>query len=306
MRPSWFTALRSGDRGRQLGKFLVLAALLTPLVVLPAFFFPYVTARAIFFRTAVEAGGGVLLFLLLRRRGTGHLRSDPVLLALLAFLVIQTIAALIGLSPLRSMFGDFERMWGVWGWAHLVVYYLLLRVFFHPPDWPLVLRFTALVGTVVAALGLWGAFIAPGGMDVRQSSTIGNPGFLAASCFWTAGILALLFFQDLRRRWRAVYVIGAAVAAGGIVVSGTRSMILGAAVACAALVLIRGRHRALMGLVTAAVVAIVVVARERPGGLPLMPSVVTRIASTGSRVDAVRLIQGQVTLQGLRNYPLLG
>ncbi len=306
MRPAWVAILRSGDRACQIGKLVVLAALFTPLVVLPGFFFPYVTTRAIFFWTAVEAGAGVLLFLLLRRRGSAHLRNDPVLLALLAFLVIQTIAALTGLSPLRSMFGDFERMWGVWGWAHLIIYYFLLRLFFRPPDWPLVLRFTALVGTVVAAFGIWGTFLDPEGMGVRQSSTVGNPGFFAALCFWTAGILALLFFQDRRRRWRAVYVTGTAVAAGGIVVSGTRSMILGAVVACGALVLIRGRHRVLMGLVTAAVVAIVVVARERPAGLGVVPPVVTRIASTGNRADAVRLIQGQVTFQGLREFPLLG
>src|SRR5687768_9032981 len=119
----------------RLGRWLLYATLLVPVVVFPGFLFPFVTIRAVYFRVLVEVASGILLFLVLRREVRSTLRGDAFFWALLAWTAANALAAVFGVAPLRSLFGDHERMGGVWFWMHLLAYYVALRTFLRPEDW---------------------------------------------------------------------------------------------------------------------------------------------------------------------------
>jgi hypothetical protein len=119
----------------RVGRWLLYGTLLTPLLVVPAFFFPYVTFRTVVFRVLVEVALGIFLWLLSTHRYVTRGDRDLFLWALIAFTVASAISAAFSPARNRSMFGDFERMGGGWSLLHFLVYYVLLRVFLRDRDW---------------------------------------------------------------------------------------------------------------------------------------------------------------------------
>src|ERR1035437_4638134 len=163
----------------RVARLLLFAPVLTPVVLLPGFFFPYVTTRAVFFRVIVELTLGIFLWVVVRNKWRPQAVRDPFFLALLAFVAINIIAGAFGVSPLRSMFGDYERMWGVWAWIHLLLYYILLRTFLRPADWMRFFQLSVAVSLVVAIIEIR-SWTHAGPTD----STIGNYGLLAPYLFF--------------------------------------------------------------------------------------------------------------------------
>src|SRR5438105_8220288 len=106
---------------------LLAATLLVPVLVGSGFFFPYVVPRNLYFRALVETGTAALVLALCFGRKRLDLRGDPIFWALVAFLAAATISALFSPARMHSVFGDFERMGGVWTWLNLVLFFLLLR-----------------------------------------------------------------------------------------------------------------------------------------------------------------------------------
>ncbi|MDQ3515601.1 MAG: hypothetical protein M3403_02335, partial [Gemmatimonadota bacterium] len=125
-----FIGRDAADTPARIARALLYATALVPAVVIPGFFFPYVTTRAVYFRVLVQLATAILLYLVVRRQITVNYRRDLVLWALAAWVAANMLAAAFGASPIRSIFGDHERMGGVWFWIHLVAYYVLLCTFF--------------------------------------------------------------------------------------------------------------------------------------------------------------------------------
>ena len=291
-------------RLHSVARLLLFATVLTPVVLLPGFFFPYVTTRAIFFRVLVELALGIFLFVTVRREWRPQRTRDPVFLALLAFVVINIIAAALGVSPLRSMFGDFERMWGVWAWIHLLIYYVLLRTFMRPADWMRYFQLSVAVSFVVALIQIrsWGQL---GPTD----STVGNVGLLAPCLLFNAGFACLLVLRYRVRAWQiANGTIGLALIIS-IFLTQNRSTFLGIIVGSVIALLVARRSRWIGVALVCAVGGAVVIARTM-GDRPVaryLPGNVQRLAATGTRGgDDIRKMQVVVTLAGIRQHPLLG
>src|ERR1700694_237691 len=164
---------------------LLVVSLLVPVIVVPDFFFPYVAPRNIFFRVVVEIGVGALALALCFGRRTLDLHDEPIFWSLLAFLAAVSLSALFSPARTHSLFGDFERMGGVWGWLHLLLFFLLLRTL-RDEDWGWVLNaalamsvFVSL-STIVQHSDLAAATHSPGAVVAASSSTLGNSGLLAA------------------------------------------------------------------------------------------------------------------------------
>lgn len=294
----------SEPRLHSIARLLLFATALTPLVVLPGFFFPYVTTRAVFFRVLVELALGIFLFVTVRREWRHQSTRDPVLLALLAFVTINIIAAVFGVSPQHSMFGDYERMWGVWAWIHLLIFYVLLRTFMRPHDWTLYFQLSVAVSLVVALIEIrsW----ARGG---PTDSTIGNVGLLAPYLLFHAGFACLLALSNRVRAWRIAYVGATAILLVGVFLTQNRSTFLGIIAGTVVALLVSRRSRWVGVALVCAVVGAVVIARTM-GDRPIaryLPGNVQRLAATDVRgSDDIRRMQVIVTLAGIREHPLLG
>lgn len=292
-------------RLHSVARLLLFATVLTPVVLLPGFFFPYITTRAVFFRVIVELTLGIFLFVVVRREWRPQASRDRVFLALLAFVVINVIAAAFGVSPLRSMFGDFERMWGVWAWIHLLIFYVLLRTFMRPADWMRFFQLSVAVSLVVALIEIR-SWTHAGPTD----STIGNYGLVAPYLFFHLGFACFLALRHHVRSWRMANAGVAVIILVGIFLTQNRSILLGLVVGSVVALLVARRSRWLAVAVVCVVAAATVVARTMADS-PIaryLPGNVQRLATIGTKdnTEDVRKMQVTVTLAGLREHPLLG
>ena len=105
---------------------LLMAALLVPVIIPSGFFFPYVVPRNIFFRAICETGILILAWALCFGGDELDLRYEPIFWALVAFVAAALLSALFSPASNHSLFGDFERMGGVWSWVHLALFLLTI------------------------------------------------------------------------------------------------------------------------------------------------------------------------------------
>src|SRR5688572_20025912 len=136
------------------GRWLMYATLLVPVVLVPGFFFPFVSTRGVYFRFIIEIALALFVFLLATREYRKSTTRDPLLISLAAFVGASALAAAFGLSPWRSFFGDFERMWGVWTYLHLFMYYILLRTFLEARGWTTFLRISLVICSITCVYGI--------------------------------------------------------------------------------------------------------------------------------------------------------
>lgn len=298
----------------RVARWLLYATLAVPVLVFPGFLFPFVTIRAVYFRVLVEIASGILLYLVLRRDVRFAFRGDMFFWALVAWVAANALAAVFGVAPMRSMFGDHERMGGVWFWLHLLAYYLTLRTFLDGEHWWRFLRIAVSVAAAVAVYGLVQFWLHPfdfviGGLDTGV--TVGNSGLLAAYLLANITFCVLLALRGGTRA-RVGYVALALLLASAIVVSGNRSstlaLLLGAGVAFVALTVWSGSLRSWRTLLS-------VVLLLGAASLPFIARaswarpVTTRVPvlrKLAAGVDRARLIQWQAAVEGIRERPLLG
>lgn len=293
---------------------LILATVLVPVVVLPGFYFPFTTVRAVFFRVLVELALAVVLYLLVRRNATFDFHRDFVFWALGAWVAANALSAVFGASPIRSIFGDHERMGGVWFWVHLLAYYVVLRTVLRPADWWRLFRAAVGVATVIALYGFTQYWFRPigfpiGGIEV--GATIGNPGLLAIyllACIALCGVLA----TRPGARARIVYLALALVLLVALVLSGNRSsalaLFIGSGAALIAYTAWSGSMRGWRVWLTA---ALFVSAAALPfiAGAEWARPVTARVQllnKLSSGVDSTRVIQWRAAVDGIRDQPLLG
>ena len=153
------------------------AALFAPLVLLSAFYFPYIVPKTIFFQIAVECA--LFFWILLVALDRRYLpKFDLLTRAVLVFFGLFVLASLLGASPARSFFGTYERMLSVVNFAHFVVFFLIAKsVFTTGRDWLAFFRAFLLVSALVSLYGVAQKFgvswTSHADID-RVDSTIGN------------------------------------------------------------------------------------------------------------------------------------
>lgn len=304
-------ALPGRDDPWQLPITLLLGvAVVAPLVVVGGMFFPYVVPRNILFRVAVELATALLVVRFALGRAGLSVRREYVLGALVAFLVAMTISALVSPARSHSLFGDFERMGGVWAWLHYALFFLLLRTlggnYLHA-----VMRVAVLASVAAAVHAILGCLSIAGPLTI-----IGNPGLLAG--YLMLGIASALWLVSIDVRYRWLYAVAIGIAYAGLLVAGNRSSVLGlvaGALVGTGFISLRapGARRwvplAIVAGVTAATIALAAIFASTGRGCLLggPPTVVHRIAATDfAGADATRTIQWSAALGGFRDRPVFG
>lgn len=299
---------------------LLCFVVLTPLLYVPGFMFPYVVPRATVMRAAAAVGAGLLIWIIGTHRSSPVDARDPILWSLLALVAISGLSALAGPGVRHSLFGDFERMWGTVQWAYLTIFYVLLRIFFGDPEWRLYLRVAVYVGAGVATFALF-EYLAESAYRTFTGqptvSTLGNSGYVGGYLLLAAGAAVLAAGHVQKRLCSAAWGLAApALFGSAVLLAGNRAGLLGAAfggAAGAALYLadrgVRWKATAAWsgaGLMAVAVVlgAFWLLAPDAFRGFPVLRRLAAIDPSTGSL--AGRFGAWTAGIEGFLHRPLLG
>ncbi len=280
--------------------------------------FPFITTKAFFFRICLELALPFYVYLLLQKQGLRPDLKQPLNLAILAFLFINIISAIAGVNVLKSFWGNFERMGGVFYLAHLVLLYFYvlmlgqmggsyIRKFLH------VLLF---VSAIISLNGISGMLGGPTltldpSLPVRTSSTLGNPIFLASYLIFPLFISLFFASQTEKKSAKWLYGILALVQIVGIFQSGTRGavvgLVLGVFIASVVYLILQKNKRVkiISGIGLLAFVLLAGVLFLNHEKLP-QGSTLKRVFNLGDTNTWSRLIQWKIAIKGVGDFPVLG
>lgn len=190
-------------------KFLqigVIAVFFVPLIYSSATIFPFIFPKSLAFRLLVEMLLAPYLYLILAFPAYRPKRSN-ILAAILAFFGIGILATLFGADPLRSFWGNHERMMGLYAYAHVVLFFLVATsVYRTKEEWRGLIFYAIFAGAIVTALGYVQYFSKSFLHEVKGGrifSTFGNSIYLSAYLLFQ---MYLLFWYALSEK-RTLYKI---------------------------------------------------------------------------------------------------
>ena len=216
------------------------AALLMPFVYISTTIFPFVVGKFVYFQILIEFIAVCYIILAVMNK---EYRPRPSLIMwlMIAHLGAWALSSIFGVSPLRSFFGNFERMSGVFNYAHFVVYFIILAsVMRSKKSWVAYVATSLLMATgqaIVAMVQYYSAtpvlFAQPHG---RVWGTLGNYIYLAGYTMTHVflGFFILPFVKRKEMRFWLWVMIG--INAFAFFLAQTRGAYMGmAAGICAAL-----------------------------------------------------------------------
>lgn len=289
----------------------ILAVPLSALVVSQNLFFPFITGKAIMFRTLVEIAffAWVLLALFDRRYRP---RDSSIAFVFAVFVAWMFVANAFAVNPQKAFFGNFERMEGWIMLLHLFLFFMVLGAMMRTQrSWKMFWFVSLGVSAVVSFYALGDMASASSG--TRIGGTLGNPIYLAAYALFHIFIAAYYFFNGQVNSRAARFFLCAIAFAHGMVLfySGTRSAMLGlfAGVSVAVVVIFAARYG--IRRKTAVVVAAIVLFGVAIFFMARMPAlrehpVFSRIASISLSGGKTRLTLWMMALEGARERPLFG
>lgn len=313
----------NNSRALTAARWLLMSTVLVPVIMSAGFFFPYITLRTVFFRTVVDLVVGIFIYLVATREHESRTRRDLFLWGFMAFTVASGIAAAFSSARNRSMFGDFERMGGVWALLHFLMYYAMLRVFFGEREWKQFLKLSVGVSAIVALFAVVQYQVSFSGTPYAGTfysavhSTVGNPGMLGMYLFFGVAFAAYLALTAQTRTAQVIFSAIALLDLYGIVLSQNRTTLLGvvAALGVGALVYsVTGtRRRGLVLGIMLGVAALfstaLAIAIKAPGSAVAqqLPGIFNRAAQTTmAGPDAIRFLQWRAAVEGFADHPIVG
>jgi O-antigen ligase len=302
-------------------KILLWATALMPIVLFAAYMFPYVTVRTLFFRMLAE--GAALLWLWLWLKGQVRpLGKKQAYFGVIfvALLLVEIVAAIFGESPVVSFFSDFERSWGIFTVAHLMLFYILARIFFNERDWRIFwhLSFGAslwvcVYGWIQRFPGVFKINVFQAGVG-RITSTLGNPAYVAIYLVFNAALAAFFACRAAGKK-RVGYLVISAINLATLTLTEIRGVYLGlvAGVILAALLYVilgsSARRRQAVGAVLGAGALILLFGFFNPeNALVKKIPILSRLSSISIEdvTAQTRFIGWNAAWQGFKERPLLG
>jgi len=171
--------------------------LLTPLVVVESFFFPFVAPKSLYFMALVEIIFTAWLILIIFEKKYRP-RFNLLFFFIVLFLFFLSLAGIFGVNPSRSFWSYYERMTGLSMWFHLLCFFLVLSSFFQKElHWEKIFEVSVGVSVIVSLIALKNiAFCAKGVWALsKEGATLGNSSFLGSYLLFNIFLASYLFFQ---------------------------------------------------------------------------------------------------------------
>jgi hypothetical protein len=152
--------------------------LLTPLLVGESMIFPFVGLKGLYLMALIEISVATGIFLIIYSPKY-RVKKDGLFIAIGFFILVMTLATILGVDPQNSFWSKFERMSGLLMWLHLFGFFIVARAILKKNDW-LRIFFASIIISIVVCIYFWlnnaGVKNLPVGYN---GSTVGNSSFLA-------------------------------------------------------------------------------------------------------------------------------
>lgn len=210
----------------RLGVYL---SLLTPLIYIPQTIFAAVFGKMVYFQIVIELTLPFFLYLIIFHKDYRP-KFQGLNRLILIFFAALFISSFLGIDPSRSFWGYPERMRGLWGLLHfLLFYFYIIAVFRTGNERKKLVAAALVVGLLVAAYGIaerinpaWSIDkVSLKGPIHRVMSTTGNPIFLAGYMLFIF-FLSLYFFLKNNGKARWLGFIGLIFSGLVVIYTGTR------------------------------------------------------------------------------------
>lgn len=144
----------------------------TLLVVDSSVLFPFITTKALIFRSLVSVAFFLVAWLYLINPGSFP-KKNYLFLAIVVFFIANILSTVFSINPYRSFWGNAERMEGLWSLFFYLSYLFLLMtlVQFAPEKKKIIFISILIVATLISFIQIKQAFLQ--GIN-RPSATLGN------------------------------------------------------------------------------------------------------------------------------------
>lgn len=154
-------------------------AMLTPLIFIRSYFFPFVVPKTIFFRIIVDIIF-IAYILLVISNPKYRPKFTPLTVAIAIFLGILVLTSITGVNFEKSFWSVFERMTGLITFFHLFIFYIILTsVFRERKYWERILSVSILICAIISLIVLISE-----DPTTRGGGTLGNSSFFSGYCLF--------------------------------------------------------------------------------------------------------------------------
>lgn len=196
-------------------KIGLFATVFVPLIFSSKLFFPFIVMKDVAFRVIIEIIFFTYILLLV-----GNKKFLPKLnfftISVIAYFAIMTITSFAGIDLYSSIWGNYERMGGLFRMWHVFAYFIILiSVFREEKYWNSFFSLSILASTFMSfftiAQKMNVPFLLPSSGGDRLTGTIGNAIYLAAYILFNIFFIAYFFLKDKKFDLKAYFfgVLGA-------------------------------------------------------------------------------------------------
>lgn len=209
----------------------VYGGLFMPLVFIKELIFPFVFSKLVVFQ--ILLGMTFPAYLILAWMEPMYRpRKHPLPLAILAYFGAMLLSTVFSVDPLRSWWGNQERMNGMFTLLHFLAWFLMTTSLVRTwKEWEVVLRLQAVIGGLVALTAIWQRWVNPEVFLYKAGDRAGgildNPIYQGMYQMFMLFLLALLTLKTRARTWWAVYGGLALLALAGFAATQSRGPLVG-------------------------------------------------------------------------------
>ncbi len=204
----------------------IILIIFLPLFTSTAFIFPFMALKNLLFRFIVLL---ISIFFVWYSIGIKKIRFGWIFLSFIIFFIIQTFSSIFGVNFYYSLFGNLERMDGLFHIFLLLIFLLILiNILKTKQDWLKVFRSLS-ISTILMSLfyflGYYGIRFSIISLD--NSGTIGNTAFLGVYMVLVLFFLAIAYVYDDSKKWKYFYIINIILGLIIVFMNASRGSILG-------------------------------------------------------------------------------
>jgi len=185
---------------KQILFYLAIGALLSPFFINTNTYFPFIITKATVFRLIVEVMFVLWVIYLFKNKEKVYLSN--LAKAVLIYGIILFISALLGINFSWSIFSGNERMEGVFGIWHFILFFLILTTTFSREELENILKIQVYLGLVYSLLAIYTYFgfgpINPQMSGNRLAGFTGNPSYFALYALFNAFFALYFYFEEYR------------------------------------------------------------------------------------------------------------